>query len=191
MKKIELLREAVQNLYKQSLPDRDEWADWLYDNHVLWVAKMSRKLAEKYDADADLAEAAALLHDIADAKMPRRNDAHEEVSLGIARELLTNCGFDQNEITLVVDDAARYHSCHNGEKPESKEGLVLATADAMAHLQTGFYIYAVRNMTTKNLDEVTQWVLAKLERDYNKKIFFEDERKEVKPAYETLRTIFS
>ena len=46
-------------------------------------------------------------------------------------------------------------------------------------------------MTTKNLDEVTQWVLAKLERDYNKKIFFEDERKEVKPAYETLRTIFS
>lgn len=70
MKKIELLREAVQNLYKQSLPDRDEWADWLYDNHVLWVAKMSRKLAEKYDADADLAEAAALLRDIADAKMP-------------------------------------------------------------------------------------------------------------------------
>lgn len=191
MTNIEILRKQVQQLYEQNLPGRDEWADWLYDNHVVWVAKMSRKLAEKYDADIDLAEASALLHDIADVKMPRRDNAHEEVSLDIARELLANCGFSENEIVLVVDDACRYHSCHNGQKPTSKEGLVLATADAMAHFQTGFYVYAVRNMTTKNLGEVSQWVLAKLERDYNQKIFFEDERKEVKPAYETLRTIFS
>lgn len=191
MTNIELLRKAVKDLYEQNLPGRDDWADWLYSNHVLWVAKVSCRLAEKYGANADLAEAAALLHDIADAKIPRRSDSHEEVSLDIARELLTNCGFDQSEIALVVDDADRYHSCHSGEKPESKEGLVLATADAMAHYQTGFYVFAVSRMREKSLEEIQAWVLPKLERDYNSKIFFEDERQEVTPAYETLRTIFS
>lgn len=191
MSHIEKLRVAVGGLYQQKSPERDDWADWLYVNHVLWVAAKSRELAEKYGADADLAEAAALLHDIADATMPRKSENHEAESLRIARDLLHELGYDDKHIALIVDDADKLHSCHEGNKPASVEGLVLATADAMAHFQTGFYAFAVWKMGKRDLDDIRAWVLAKLERDFNDKISFDDEHEEVRAAYETLRQLFS
>ena len=180
MSHIQNLRRAVQGLYEQKDPNRDDWADWLYENHVLWVAKKSRELAEKYAVNADIAEAAALIHDVADAVMARRDDNHESESLRLARELLVECGYHEAEIKIIVDDAARFHSCHDGHKPNSQEGLVLATADAMAHFQTSFYAYALWMRGRHDYDSLRAWALAKLERDYHDKIMYEDERAEVR-----------
>lgn len=58
--------------------------------------------------------AAALLHDIADAKMKRWEDGHEEESLRIARELMQASGFSDKDIATTVDDAIRLHGCHDG-----------------------------------------------------------------------------
>jgi HD superfamily phosphodiesterase len=41
--------------------DRDEWCDWLYENHVFVVAKNALFLARKYGGDIDLAFAGAIL----------------------------------------------------------------------------------------------------------------------------------
>src|SRR3989338_5736911 len=105
MKKIQILENKVRELYENANPNRAEWADWLWENHVLVVADYATELAKRFDANNDLAGTAALLHDIADAKMKRENKYHEEESLQIAREIMKESGFSDEDIRLVVDDA--------------------------------------------------------------------------------------
>ncbi len=192
MTRLENLRNEVEEQYRSKLETRDEWADWLFDNHVLKVAEIAKDLAGRYGADAELSQAAALLHDIADYRMSRSNSQHETESLNIARQLLKEFNYEDKDIGIVVDDAIRFHSCKNGERPKTTEGLILAAADSVAHLKTDFYIYAVHAMANRqSLADTKAWVLDKIERDLNDKITFEDLRKEVRPDYEALKTIFS
>jgi putative nucleotidyltransferase with HDIG domain len=192
MNKLEQVRAKVNELYTSKDPNREEWADWLYDNHVLIVAKNAHDLAKKYSANEELSEIAALLHDIADAKMARVNPDHEEASLEIARQVMAETGFTTEEIKLVVDDAIRYHSCHGDERPKSKEGLVLATADSLAHLQTDFYIHAAWAFgKDRSLEVLKVWALKKLERDLNSKISFDDERESARADYDIIKELFS
>ena len=193
MNKIQILEKRVRELYENANPNRDEWADWLWENHVLVVADYATELAKRFDANNDLARAAALLHDIADTKIKRENKYHEVKSLQIAREIMNNSGFSDEDIGLVVDDAIRYHSCHNGEKPKSLEGKILSTADSLAHLKTDFYVYAVwaRGKDGDNLKDVKDWVLKKIERDYNDRIQFDEIRNDAKSDYDRIKTLFS
>lgn len=193
MKPIEKLESAVKALYESKNPDREEWADWLADNHVWVVADYATELAKKHGANEDLARAAALLHDGADAIMARDNERHEAESLRMARELMEQAGFTEDEIKLVVDDAIRYHSCHGDERPNSLEGKCLSTADSMAHLKTDFYIHATYEFGRdgRTLDQLKQWVLQKIERDINNKMFFNEVREELLPSYQMLKELFS
>ncbi len=192
MSRLDKLRLDIESLYKQKLATRDPWADWLYDNHVLVVAKYAKDLAKKYKANVQLSEVAALLHDIADYKMSRDNPKHEEESLGIARQLMKESGYSQDEIELVVDDAARFHSCHDDERPKSTEGLILATADSLAHLKTDFYIFSTQALAqTNTLEDIKDWVLKKIERDLNNKISFDEEREDARPDYDLIKELYS
>lgn len=192
MNKLEQVQAKVRELYVSKDPNRDEWTDWLYENHVLVVAKNARELAIKYGASEELSEVAALLHDIADVRMARINPDHEETSLDIARQIMTEAGFANDEISLVVDDAIRYHSCHGDERPKSKEGLILATADSLTHLQTDFYIYATWAFgKDRSLEELKEWALKKIERDLYSKISFEEERQEATADYDMIKNLFS
>lgn len=191
MNRLQKLEEKVISLYQVENPHRAKWVDWMWDNHVFVVANTATKLAKKYGANEELTRVAALLHDIADTKM-LRNDKHEEVSLQMARELMKEVGYSHDEIRLVVDDAIRYHSCYGQEHPESVEGKILATADALAHLTTDFYIFVVWALgSTMTLIELKKWVLKKIDRDLENKIFFEEIRKEVMPDYNRIKELFS
>lgn len=192
MTKLNKLEQTVKKLYEAKNPEREEWADWLADNHVFIVADYATDLANRFGANADLARAAALLHDIADCKMARMDPGHEAESLKIARELMVQSGYAEEEISLVVDDAICYHSCHNGESPESIEGKILATADSMAHLKTDFYVYAAWAFgKTRTLEQLKKWTLKKIERDLNDKVFFDEVREELRPDYEIIKNLFS
>ena len=193
MERQQKLEEKVKALYQQKDTGRDDWADWLGDNHVFLVADFATDLAQKYGANEELARAAALLHDIADVRMARKSEQHEEESLQMARELMQETGYTDDEIKLVVDDAIRYHSCHGDERPESLEGKILSTADSMAHLKTDFYIYAAWafGYDHRTLESVKAWALKKIEQDLNSKMFFDDVRQELVPDYEKIKELFS
>lgn len=191
-KRIDEVRATVENLYQTKLAQRADWADWLYVNHVIIVAQEAVVLAEKYAANAELAEASALLHDIADAFTKRSDPEHDKKSLDKARDILTTCGYSPDEIQLIVDDALKFHSCYDGEKPSSLEGKILSTADAFAHLQTDFYLYATRAFgAQKSFQDTKQWVLDKIERDFHAKICFDDERTAWKHDYMLIKELFS
>lgn len=192
MNKLANLETAVRELYAAKDPARCDWADWLAVHHVPVVADYATELAKRYGGDNNLARAAALLHDIADVNTDRFDPEHEEKSLEIARELLTKCGYAEAKIQLIVDDAIRYHSCHDGQVPTSLEGKILATADAMAHLKTDFYLFALYQRSKReSLADFKVWAAKKLERDYHTKIQFDEVKEETGTNYQVLKTLFT
>ena len=192
MTRIQKLEQAVSDLYAAHNPERADWADWLGEHHVFLVADYATELARKYGANEELSRAAALLHDIADTRMSRFASEHEDTSLAMALELMQQAGFSKAEIQLTVDDAIRLHSCHDGHVPKSIEGKVLATADSKAHLLSDFYLFATWSFGRegKTLEEVKQYTLKKIERDFHDKIQFDEVRQECQAAYDNLKALY-
>lgn len=166
---------------------------WMWNNHVQWVASKAKHLAEKYEADAEKVYCAALLHDLADCQFERSDKDFDNWSEQKGRELLVEAGFDENEIKEILEVIVRPHSCRPSNLPTTLEGKVLATADAMFHLQTSFFpvlCYKQRPAHTKTYEEWQKWFDEKIERDFGPKIFFEDEKEEVRVDYDALCRVF-
>ncbi len=146
----------------------------------------------KYGADLDLSVAGAYLHDFGDAFMYRFAENHEEVSETKAREVLVTSGYSEDEIRTILEKIIAPHSCKDGFLPETIEGKVLATADALAHLTTDFYLqFTWKHIPEgKTYAEFSTWVTEKLDRDFNRKIFFEKIKEEVRYRYDALMEVF-
>jgi hypothetical protein len=124
--------------------------------------------------------------------MPRSDSKSEDESLTIARRLMTENDYKPDEIALVVDDAILLHSCHDGKRPKSIEGLILATADSLAHLQTDYYPIATWQLGKQmSIEQMKEWVINKIERDLNNKISFDYEREEARHSYEIIKELYS
>lgn len=180
--RIETLAAKVRALYELHSPSRADWSDWLYERHVFVVAQYAHRLARKYKAHADIVRAAGMLHDIADAVMSRFNPEHKEASARIARDFLRESGFSEREIKIIVDDAMAKHSCRDGVVPQTLEGKIVATADAMAHLATDYYTLAHQYLLKegKSEKEAQRWMEVKKKRDFEDKMLFPEEKKEMK-----------
>lgn len=186
MDRLERLSEKVHALYESKRPERAEWADWLYANHVFAVATKAGEVAASLGADGELAQVAGMLHDIADAVMSRENPNHAAGSAKLATDMMREAGFTDSEIKIVVEDAMALHGCHDGRLPQTPEGRALATADGAIHLTTDFYDYAweMSQADHESTQEFKDWALPKIERDYRTKILIDEVRREVAGAYE-------
>lgn len=184
IQKLELL---VKQQYEKADPNRDRWSDWMYQNHVLDVADYAEKLAVRFNASPDLCRAAALLHDIADSEMPREDPLNHEKSIRKAKKLLEESDFSESESEDILSDALPFHSCHGDERPKTLVGKVLATADALSHLNSNFYEYFADVLSGERSEEESRRsARIRLDRDFKNKIAFDEIRKEVKEKYEDL-----
>lgn len=192
MQKLDNLRQKVEQLYTANNSDADAWIDWGYPNHVLVVATLTKKIAEAQGANVELAVAGALLHDVADAVMARKNPDHEAKSLVMADNLLRESGFSEDDTKFVVNEIIKPHSCKE-LMPTELEGKVMATADGAAHFLTDFYpLFCWRHYGPReDYNVFKDWVHQKMEKDFTKKLFFDDIKQEVSPRYEALKLVFS
>lgn len=190
MDKSKAVFTAVSELYSAATTPLGKW---MWQNHVQWVANKAKQLAEKYGADAEKAYCAALLHDFADCQYERGHEDFDSWSETNGKAVLLRAGFSEDEAKEIIEVIIRPHSCRPGNLPTTLEGKILATADAMFHLQTSFFpilCYMHRPEHTNTYEEWQEWFAEKIERDYGPKIFFEDERVEVKEDYEALKRVF-
>jgi hypothetical protein len=189
MERSQIVFTEVNSLY---LAATTSMGAWMWRNHTQWVADKAKKLAEKYEADAEKACCAALIHDLGDAQYERGHSEFDSWSWETGKGILKTAGFRRHERDEILE-AVRTHSCHPGHLPATQEGKVLATADAMWHLQTSFFpviCYMNRPETTHTYEQWQAWFKKKIERDFGSKIFFEDEREEVRKDYEALVRVF-
>ena len=190
MEKSEKVLAMVSELYKNS---STELGKWMWNNHVQWVANKARNLAEKYNADIEKVYCAALLHDLGDTTFPRGHDDFDTWSEDKGKEILLNAGLNSEETKEIIETIVRPHSCRPGNLPTTQEGKILATADAMFHIQTNFFpmfCYKHRPEHTSSYEEWQDWFDQKIERDFKSKIFFEDEKEEARKNYEALSKVF-
>lgn len=192
MDRLSVLRSKIKELYDQKDPNRAAWADWLAEHHVFVAATYAEQLTERFGVQPELAPAAAMLHDIADTVMERENPQHEEKSFEIARTLLDDSGFSDEEKAVIVDDAIRFHSCKAGRLPKTEVGKVMASADALAHLCTGFYDFGIATMLQRgeSREDIKRWGVEKIDRDYYRKLFFDDVREEIKDDFNRVKELF-
>ena len=195
MVRLEKLTGLVEKLYSANIGKdtrRAIIASWFWENHVKIVVRECESMCLKYaDANRDLVIAGALLHDIADAVMWRFDPRHEEESVNIARKLMQEVDYAQEDIEFVLKELIATHGC--GElMPTKVEGKILATADGMAHLVTDFYSYFCwMHEGKQEYEEFKKWTLETAERYYTRKIFFDDIRERIKPDYDSIRLLFS
>ena len=184
------LRASVEALYGEKRASADPFVHWGYEHHVLVVARAAGELSKRFRADEELAVAGALLHDIADAVMDREDPAHERECRAIAARLLAQAGYGARETVEVIERIIAPHSCKE-LLPQTHEAKILATADAVAHLTTDFYLYFCwAHFGASDFAGFKRWVCAKIERDFSRKIAFDEVRAAVRPRYEALRTLF-
>lgn len=189
MLKHQKVAELVKRTYESS---HEDFAKWMWANHVPIVATKTEELAKRFNANLDISVAGAWLHDFGDAFVHRHSYEHGEVSKIEATKILDASGYSDDEMKQIFGEVILPHSCKDGFLPATPEGKVMATADALAHLTTDFYIqFAWKHLPEKkNYQEFIVWVNEKLDRDFTSKIFFDEVKDEVRYRYEALKEVF-
>ena len=103
--------------------------------HLLPVIKNACMLAEKYDADKDIVEVAAIFHDYANLLDFANRDNHHILGAELAEGILSEDGFEQ-EFIDKVKLCIRNHRASIVKEKFSKEEICVADADAMSHLDS-------------------------------------------------------
>jgi HD superfamily phosphodiesterase len=181
--------QLVSNAYTSS---KQDFAQWIWENHLQLVTQKAEALSKRFGAKEDLAVAGAWLHDLGDAFVHRHSDQHTTISISESKKILQEAGYSDQEIDEVLVVIIEPHSCKEGKLPRTLEGKVLATADALAHLTTDFYLqFAWKHLPEdKSYQEFVHWVHEKLDRDFNQKIFFAEVREEVRNRYTSYLEVF-
>jgi len=189
---IKKLEEEVKNLHlnpkqnKHSATNKKtkEVFSLFWHLHLKPVIDYSKKLAKKHKAKMDVVWLSAIFHDIA-----RLDDLepHDEISANKAYKILLKETANK-ELAKEVRATILTHRCRK-HKPKTLEQKILATADAISHFKLPFYLW-FSSISKKPFKEQLRSSLEKLERDFKKKIFFEDERKLVEKEYSVLKNWF-
>jgi predicted hydrolase (HD superfamily) len=191
--KIDQIEEEIKNLHynsriaKHSFTDADskEFYSQFWDFHVRPVIEYSKQMAIKYNADLEVVWLGAILHDLA-----RLDDVepHDEIGSEKGYKFLLEKGFSE-EVAEKIKDVIKTHRCKKCP-PETIEQKIVASADAMAHFLPPFYVW-IAKYSNKKFNDLLDFNLKKIERDYNEKIFFADEKKMVEKQYNILKEWFS
>jgi uncharacterized protein len=117
---------ARSEQHQQEVEDYDFWRE-----HIDLVVKNALQLAEKYNADKEIVELGALLHDIALVSRIGNRAIHNETGAEIAVELLTENNYPKNKMERVRGCVLHHRSSKNAVNIEE---TCVADGDILAHL---------------------------------------------------------
>jgi putative nucleotidyltransferase with HDIG domain len=153
---------------------------WQY--HVKPVIDIAKELSIKYQADMQVVWLGAMLHDIARLK---NEEPHNEIGAIKARDLVLHY-FSEQLLADKVAGVVLAHRCDKENSPVSLEEKIVATADAMSHFESPFYLWFA-TVSEKDMAAQLPSNLKKIEKDFQDKIFFKEEQERVRPYYEVLK----
>ena len=185
----------VTEKIKQELLNRCEEYNKKYDydfwnDHIKYVVSNSIDLAKKYNADIEIVELGALLHDISMPSEYGEREKHNIYGAEIAEKLLTELNYPEDRIERVKKCILNHRGSSNAVRDTIEEQCV-ADADVIAHfdcIPSLFHlVYKERNMT---VSEGEEFVKKKLQGDYNK--LSDRTRELLKDRYENiLKVLFA
>jgi len=158
-----------------------------WTHHVSSVAKYAKILARKHNADEEIVELAALLHDYAGILDKKMYYDHHIHGARIAGEILGRLGYPEEKIEQVKHCILAHRSSKN-IKRETIEAEIIADADNLAHFgEIISLLYLVFVEHKKGIEEGSKWVLIKLERDWVQLSL--EAKKIIKPKYDAAKLL--
>ncbi|MFH1409305.1 MAG: HD domain-containing protein [Nanoarchaeota archaeon] len=129
----------------------------LWTPHITSVVKNAKLLAKKLDADEEVCEIAAWLHDIIKVRDGIKEMHHVKGSEE-AERILTELNYPKEKIA-EVKHCILTHSSDKRYPPESVEAKIVASADAMAHFEHFLGLaYYVFHKQGYSIEESRAWL---------------------------------
>ncbi len=145
---------------KKSVDHYDFW-----NEHIKYVYFEAVLLAKKYNADVEIVSLGALLHDIALIEQIGDRQEHHINGKILSNKILENfdCANDIKE--RVLGCVYNHRSSKNATNIEE---LCVSDADILAHFDNIPMLFnSAFNRYNLTLNEVREWLLEQLEKDYN------------------------
>ncbi len=151
--------------------------------HIIPVVNISKEMAKKMNADIQVVEIAAYLHDVTKILGDRKN--HHISGAKYARGFLEKYKIPKEKISLI-EECIKNHRGSTDSQRKTIEEKIVATADSVAQFQhplTLFYAWYGRRQCS--IDDGADGIENKLQRSWNK-IEFEYVKNELKEKYNNL-----
>lgn len=164
----EIIEEVQATVERACTAESNVFGYGIWTHHITRVVHHAVALAPIFEADPEIVEVAALLHDYASVKDEALYEDHHLHGPIEAGKLLERLGYPPAR-TLAVQHAIAAHRASVEIERRSPEAECLANADALAHLENVpslLHLAYVRQ--GRGIDDGAAWVRAKLERSWSK-----------------------
>lgn len=163
-----ITEQIKEELLKRTNAQKEKENFDFWEDHIKYVVKNALELADAYNADKEIVELGALLHDIAMPSKIGPREEHHIYGAQIAEELLTKYNYPKDRIERVKQCVLN----HRGSKDLPRNTLeeeIIADADVIAHFDCIPTLFSLAYQRLNlNIEEGTKYVKEKLARDYNK-----------------------
>ena len=179
--------DKIKDLIRWELRKSNRMYEW--NLHLMIVKKYADRLLEKNpQADKEVVELAVWLHDIGRI---RYGDVNHHISGSQDAEQILS---DHNYPKEVIDKVKECILAHRGEAkdnpPESIEGKILVSADAMSVLEViPVFFWEACHEHGLGVKEACDWVAEEIESSWNRKILLPEGKEMVKDKYEAFKLI--
>jgi len=179
---IEEIKKLVEEACKK---DTNYFGYSAWSHHISPVVKYAKLLAKKLDADEEICEIAALLHDYASVVNKDWYPEHHVHSARLAEEILLKHNYPKEKIE-AVKHCIMSHRASKNIPQETMEAKIVASADSMAHFDNVHsLLYLAFTVHKMDIEQGTKWVLDKLARSWNKLI--PDAKEIIKEKYDAIK----
>jgi HD superfamily phosphodiesterase len=176
----------IEKFAKQTFLDNG--MEWFVKNHIIYVERLALKLADMKYADKNIIRLSVWLHDIGH-RQHYVSEKHHIDNSEFAVKLLTEKGFDKS-IIKSVEHCILTHRCKDGYFPETLEAKILASADAMSHIDNfSMLLFSAFILKKFDKEKAYNWLNNKIERDWNSKILIPEGKDLVKEKYDEVQLI--
>lgn len=181
------------NSYKQIIIDINNELIEICDKgrmeyHIIPVVKNAKKLAEDLNADIEVVEIASYLHDVTRILGDVKN--HHITGAEYAEKFLNKYNYP-NEKIIQIKNCIRNHRGSVKDKRDTLEEKIVATADAMAHIQYPLPLFYTWYGKRKcDMEEGRKEIKEKIQRSWDK-IEFEKAKEEVSEKYNFLMEVLA
>ncbi len=177
-----MLKKVRELVKKEASED-----DWRY--HFIPIVKYAKQLAKFQNANQEIVELAALLHDIGRIRHGGKN--HDITGIPEAEKILKKL----NAPKRVIDEVKHCIQTHRGSKdfpPKTTIAKIIANADAMSHFDILLKLFEIGIKRKKlSFEESLKGVEAKLDRDWNKKLTIPKAKEMAKEKYQAIKLILN
>lgn len=181
-KKVKEVEEFARGIFSENN------MEWFVKLHLEYVDALSMKLARMKNADEDVVKLSVWLHDI-NHRNDNVSEKHHIENSEFAAKFLAERKFGDKTIKDVIH-CILTHRCKDDYRPETLEAKILASADAMSHIENfSLLLFCAFIIRKNNIEEAYEWLSGKIDRDWNRKILVPEGREMIRGKYEEVTEV--